>query len=280
LKLAYEASLYAGAKPKFITERQLTAGITPSGTLIVPLSRNVTDGAYNAILNFKAGGGKILALGQDCLSKTERNIDRQNMVVFDEVIPIVEAQSNIISPSVSGLQDSIAGLAGLLDCLKDPYGNTVTGVEKISKNTGGKKLVNLCNYTWNEKVISVDGNAKNLLTGEVLSGGTTTLKPFTPVLLEISELSAEMSVSVTRAGKNGLELVISNTGDVNGYISLSVKIHNGANPAERADIYKYIKSGGETRIFYGFTLPDGEYTALIEGGYSGKTVEPISVGLD
>ena len=282
MKLAYEAGLYAGAKPQFITERQLENGVMLKGALVIPMVTNISDGAWQAIKGFKQSGGTIIALGENCLERDEHNILRAESLTFDSVVSVAFSGNSVTSPLVDEITDIIADKTGV-EMLNDINGNTQRDVEKISAECGGKTIWNLCNYSWNTAPkVALPAVAENLITGEVYTDYIE-LSPFTPVLLEFCE--PEFSIDAKVSGSNNSRRIgidIYNTGKTAGLIEISVFLKNSETDViwERMDISKYVSENSVASCGYEFILPQGSHSALINARYgNGEKTEQITVDL-
>lgn len=190
---AYTGVLSLGRKPLFVTESQ-TEKLSGCKVLIVPEAVSVTDETYEQIVRFKQSGGKILIIGADSLSKDEflkpRNTDDvQSGAAF---IPVSETSNTEVS-RIDGLSDALYTVfadAGIMDIeVKNVSdGTAAENIEYITGTYNGARLVNICNYSTEEKVISItDGgktaeNITELISGKSI-GKNITLEPYKPILL-------------------------------------------------------------------------------------------------
>lgn len=257
LKLAYTSGLYAGVKPKFITERQLENGAMPDGVLVIPAVTHISDGAWQQIAEFKLGGGTIIMMGENCLGYDEHNTARTQ-----SISPAAAVSKSISKSELSELlSDKTA-----TQQLSDLSGNTVTDVEIITTEYEGKALWNLCNYSWDSsKTVSIAGAAVDLLTG-IKYSDFVTLNPFEPMLLEFCE--PEFSVCAEAAGNavtRRLQVEITNSGGADGYLNISITVRtaDGAESLERADVRKYVRAETEEVLKYEFTAPSNGFTATV-----------------
>ena len=277
LLYAYETSLYAGANPKFITEKQLAGGIVPEGVLILPETKNIPQEAYDAILAYSKSGGKIIALGENCLAYDEYNRTRTVVINFDQTLLIERKGTAITKPEKTTLQQQIIDVANISDSLVNKEGELVTGVEKIAANTSSGHIWNLCNYTWDtSKKICFDGNAVDLLTG-IIYEGEIELKPFTPVLLDFDGLT-EASIIASAyqrghgSGYHTIFLKLKNQGDLHDFSDVSLKIRNEATGEiiEGIHFSKYLSGHSEETVQYTFAVSEGTYKAIINGRYDDR----------
>lgn len=282
MKLAYEAALYAGANPGFITERQLAAGVMPQGVLIIPNATQVQQDAYDAIAAYKNQGGTVLALGTDCLSRDAHNRARASSVEFDETIPVTETGTAITAPTAGTVQEYIAELAET-ELLAGPDGASVTGVEQIRVEYDGAELLNLCSYTWDgAKQVAIDGTAQDLLTGTYYTN-VVELQPFEPVLLEFKPPKMTVQADVAEAGdKKQIRMQLENQGGAADILELTVQIANRETGqyGDTVRIKKYVVPEGTTSVVYEFLPPQGTYTAYVNGVYSRGQIEEIQLDIE
>lgn len=270
LLYTYESALYAGANPKFITERQLAAGVKPEGTLILPEVRNVSANVYAAIENYQKQGGKLLALGEECLLYDEYNRACQRTIDFNRTVSITRSGTVISKPTKAELQLQIVEMTGITDFLRDADGKAVTGVERIEQKTAAGSLWNLCNYTWEtSKQVCFEGKAVDLLTGTIYEGKIE-LQPFVPVLLEFGSIKDAEFIGV--AAQNGREIVLElkNQGDMPDFLNGTIRIQNEDNGEVLTGIHfsKYLSGHSQTRVKYHVAVPEGNYAAIINGRYA------------
>ena len=243
----YRASVFAGASPRFITEKQLESGEMPEGVLIVPGIKNITAEARRTIEEFEAKGGKIIAVDSDCLTRDEHDILFENAIEFDKVIsPVVEAC----------VWDAIHEAAGdNLSRLYGPDGKIVNDVDIRSAEYEGAKLLNLCNYNWNEtKTVKLEGRARDLISGAEYESEIT-LSPFVPVLLELAG-PAEMECRAELDGSR-LSVSLENMTGFSEKVKLKISIIDKESGEEVKEIRNEKKIDGykSTEMKYYWTYP-------------------------
>lgn len=275
LKLAYEAGLYTGAKPGFVTERQLAQGVQPKGTLIVPMATNVSDAAYAAVAAFKKGGGRVIAIGTDSLLYDEHNQKRSRSFDFDTVFEVRLSGNSVTSPQVSAVADAVGGESGVYNVNGEP----VRGVEKITAEYNGKTLWNLCNYAWSGAAeVAIPSKAEDLLTGRVYSDYVT-LNPFEPVLLEFCtpELSAEAYVRENN-GWHTISVRVINSGKAETFADITALVTDGAgNAYEKADARRYIAGSSSAGFEYTLALPEAANSVKITVRYGKNKTAPLEI---
>lgn len=276
LSRTYEAALYAGTNPGFITERQLERGIKPQGLLIVPGVEQISDAALAAIKEYYNQGGKVLLLGGNSLSKTVYNKNREGTNTFSDVVPLSVQGGNVISPTASALQLKIGEILGL-EMLKNADGTTAENIDWTSASLDGRVLWNLCSYDWSgAKYIAIGKQAVDLLTGTVYTG-TVELKPFVPVLLELYDMKPRIGVQadIAKTADGGkITVRMENSGNCAGYLELYIRVKDNETGrfVQTAFAKKYINAGGISSLSYFVPLPSGEYSVSISGLYGEENV--------
>ena len=230
---SFKAALFAGVNPTYITERQLIAGQTPEGVLVIPDIVNVRTDTYNAIKAYIQNGGTVWAIGNNCLTKNERN------------------QSLTKLTFAKTLANDTATAKTQFETLRDRivWGDNNKSLEKVeilTTESDGDTIVNLVNYDWSSgnKRVYFSGKAINLLTNQTYNKSIV-ISPYVPVLLRMTDnlytLDADMNIS------NSINLTANveskNTEDVFGKVYF--KIFDSEGKIIKSVVYekKLIESG-------------------------------------
>ena len=230
---SFKAALFAGVNPTYITERQLIAGQTPEGVLVIPDIVNVKTETYNAIKAYIQNGGTVWAIGNNCLTKNERN-QSLTKLTFAKTFANDTATAKT---QFETLRDRIV------------WGDNNKSLEKVeilTTESDGDTIVNLVNYDWSSgnKRVYFSGKAINLLTNQTYNKSIV-ISPYVPVLLRMTDnlytLDADMDIS------NSINLTANveskNTEDVFGKVYF--KIFDNEGKIIKSVVYekKLIESG-------------------------------------
>lgn len=254
----YKAALFAGANPDFITERQLIEGKKPSGVLVIPGAENVRSEAFDKIKAYAASGGRVWAVGDNCLAKTEQNKSTSGSVAYEKKLAEGAAKAEF---------EKLAA-----PIVRASDGNYLEKVEITSVAYKGETLVNLCSYDWNEeKTVKFDGVAINLLTDERFKGSVT-LAPYEPMLLKITDSWYEFeAVQDSDCPMNfSVKLKNKNNADCTGKIYFNVFDKDGN--LQNAVVYdnKLIKSGKTGTASYSGEADENTYRAVVGAVIDGE----------
>ena len=192
----FEACLFNGVKPGFITESSLDKADNYK-LIIIPYAAHVTKETLNMLKAYIQNGGKTVILGES------PEYDENGAPHDSEDVSYIKENSSVISASASGNytsfdKDLLVNTIGwnvrnlklsdveLIDC---STGKSVSDVEYIAADYNNEKLISICNYDWDsDKEVSLYINgekveiAKELRSGENISGNFT-IKSFEPILL-------------------------------------------------------------------------------------------------
>lgn len=218
VNIAFENTLFNGAKPKFITENTLNKADNCK-LIIVPYATYVNQATVDMLKSYIEKGGNVIIMGEDSLQYNENsqtyNSDDVKYIKNNSEIVTAKPKSdvNYIECDTEAFSSKLVNKLNALDIaqveLRDNQtGKRVTEVEYTTADYNGSKLINICNYDWdNDKNISlyIDGekveSAKELRTGEEYSDSFT-VKSFEPILLSVP-LKDEISIeSISATGKN------------------------------------------------------------------------------
>ncbi|MEG1441695.1 MAG: beta-galactosidase trimerization domain-containing protein, partial [Oscillospiraceae bacterium] len=208
---SYQALVENGQKVEIITEKSIKK-IHDYKMLVIPEVVNLPKADLDEISTYSKNGGKIVILGNKSLLKDEKNIDHDLSIVNSIYgkANLIETQNiahELRSPTVSELKQIMQEklrLAKLMNTtvLDANTLNVSQNVQWQQVDYNGKKLINICNYSWDEiknVKINIDdflsGESINLITKEKYSGNIP-LKPFEPVLLEVENPKNETSMKV------------------------------------------------------------------------------------
>jgi len=194
---AHSAGLFAGQKVDSITDNQI-ADIHKYKLLILPEVTHISEENLAEIEKFASNGGKILGFGNMLLSRNEWNLPHdkarvENILKNATVYPTPDqTEKDWWYSMCDKVRDEIekAGLMNV-EVVDANTGAPVHNVEWQTAEYNGKKLVNICSFTWyetkNVKIIvngQIVSGCKDLISGET-RGETITLDEYTPQLLEI-----------------------------------------------------------------------------------------------
>jgi len=160
IDVAYKAAMYAGKKVGFVTDRNIAEKLGQYETLIIPVAEYVPDAVYNAIVDFKANGGKLVIIGANSLLYNEYGTKRDNSAAKQDVSVIsstVKDKNKISSPTIETLRDMFVE-DSIIKVVDANTGELAEGIEWQYAPYKGGYIVNIYNY----------GDAKNL---QVLENG-------------------------------------------------------------------------------------------------------------
>ncbi|MCL2810124.1 MAG: hypothetical protein FWD24_08715, partial [Treponema sp.] len=192
----YNSLIYNGQKTGFITEKQLAAGeFTNYSLIIIPAAVHIMPQTLGVIRGFINRGGGVLIIGEDSLSKdhysriitgSDRDFIFRNSTVLNGANALTESEINTAIRNIL----TERGLRRVILTDRNTA-EPVYGVSYQSVTYNGRLHINICNYEWNDKNISISvngrpaGNAIDLITGNIVNSANIELKPFTPILLRI-----------------------------------------------------------------------------------------------
>lgn len=199
---AYLATQYNGVKPFFLSEDQ-TERLKEFDTLIVPEAIHVKRQVLDAVLDFVRNGGKLVMIGENCLS-----YDENNQPMPQELLNEIKTKATILKSDskageyYSAAKDSTADfLAGIFrdsGKIKVELKDSVTGAkvkdtEVLWAEYNDSYILNICSYDWDSAkniVIEIDGKKVGAMT-DLLEledwGDTVTLEPYMPVMVQIKK---------------------------------------------------------------------------------------------
>ena len=196
LTSAYKLVNESGRKAGFISENQISEDI-PYEILVIPKSTYYTDEATVAGLNaFAEAGGVIISYSGNFKYNTKTQ--PQTAELSDKAVTV--SDNNIKEIYLSYL----SGL-GLDNAVLWENENRAEGIDYKSVVIDGKTYVNICNYTFSEKAVSMTlGShpqfyAHDLISGKAVNPSLMVLKPYTPLLLETEAVTSGFISGFTAA---------------------------------------------------------------------------------
>jgi len=192
VKSAYTALSCLGQPLTFISERQLAQHARSSANekvkwLILPRATHLSKDVVTALNRFIKEGGKIIALGKDCMKFDE----------YQQAQPAgaLPTEFSTIEWTKGGDEDLAARLKTLLaqqglkfDSLNEAHSDKPAwGVEYRVVRNGDTTLVPLINFLQHSQIVSLKltGHAKDLLSGRDIDLNNITLLSLTPLLLQM-----------------------------------------------------------------------------------------------
>ena len=241
MRNSYKAALMTGSNPDFITEKQLESQKRPKGDiLIVPNATNISAAALAQIRKYQNKGGKVIAVGSNCLLRDEHNLLHGSAFTFDFSSPgndISEIRNYIINNT-----DNV------FVPLRD--GALVEDIDVRATVFDNCKLVNLCNLSWaySVKYVSVDGEVTDIITGNTYKD-LVPLEPLKPVLLQLKEKTVTVNVD---KNNSGVDVAITNNTlkDVTMEMSI-VTEHESGKSSSSAFVKKFIEAENTAYLKYG-----------------------------
>ncbi|MBO5059932.1 MAG: beta-galactosidase [Clostridia bacterium] len=197
---AYRACMYNGVKPFFLIENQIEK-LGEYDMLIVPEAIHVTDKVFNAVLDFARNGGKVVMIGENCLTYNQNNQPFAKELVSEikknaQILPANSQKGLYVSAAEADTEAFLSGIFTAENKIKVVLKDSQTGevlhdTECMWAEYDGGYVLNICNYDWNSgrtAVIEIDRvkaeNMVDLITLEEV-GDTVELKPYSPVMVYI-----------------------------------------------------------------------------------------------
>lgn len=199
----FTSLLNIGKKAEFIPESQIKK-INDYKILFIPGSTHITKETLNEIYNYSKNGGKVVIFNDNSFKYSEQNILHDENTVSEiyknaSVYKTSVADSGIVllSPSYEEFSDAVrencinAGLSDLKIVNKDT-GEIVKSAAAEMCQYEGSYIVNLTDYDWDDKNITLVIDGKNveqsydLIAMEELKDGFV-LKGYTPRLIKIAK---------------------------------------------------------------------------------------------
>lgn len=190
-------------KVRFFLSEDQTERLKEFDTLIVPEAIHVKRQVLDAVLDFVRNGGKLVMIGENCLS-----YDENNQPMPQELLNEIKTKATILKSDskageyYSAAKDSTADfLAGIFrdsGKIKVELKDSVTGAkvkdtEVLWAEYNDSYILNICSYDWDSAkniVIEIDGKKVGAMT-DLLEledwGDTVTLEPYMPVMVQIKK---------------------------------------------------------------------------------------------
>lgn len=209
---AYEALLYSGNRVGVIDENSIEK-LAGCKLVILPDVRYVTNEMLTALKNYAANGGKIIAVGDDCLKYNEYEIENPTAdvdAILSGAVKLSALYSSyeLQSPTLSELTAAAVEKAEPKFRIADAdTGEILSDVECRYTDYSGKTLVNLCRYKWESR------NVKILAYGKETAGfydlisekpmNVIKLDGYTPIMGYVIENGPESPKNVTAEWSDG-----------------------------------------------------------------------------
>lgn len=196
---AWRAGLMNGKRVQFVVDSQLYK-MHNTDVMIVPNSKWVVDGTLEELKKFIDNGGKLIILGNDALSRTDKNKPTDSALrdyLFNNAIcfDYNGGDSSMMTPTSVELFDTVANVLkelGLeyVTVLDAETNKRINNIEYNVSAYDGKIIINFNNDNKATKVkITVDGKPvtemTNLRTMEKMSGEVITLEQYIPLTVSV-----------------------------------------------------------------------------------------------
>lgn len=206
---AYVNCLYNGQKVEFVPESKIEK-IHDYKVLIIPNITHISDGTFEEIEKYN---GDLVVIGEDSLRADERDNARDekavaNVLAKAEVIPVEDGGIMQTTPTTEEELDIMHEIfvdAGIQDVelVDAATGERVYKCEFTVADYNGSTLVNIVNYNWDDpkdvKILINGKEAEGLkeLRKDVDLDTAFTVEPFTPMLIQVGEVSNSEYVAPT-----------------------------------------------------------------------------------
>ncbi len=200
---AWEASVFAGLKAGFVTDRTAAAGeLNKYKLLIITQSDKIAKETVNIINEYVNNGGRVLIIGEESLKYNEYGIAYDESVyknIYNKatVVPIEVDGASVIAPAGEEYRNLVGREMDAVSKRRVQLIDTATGkavydTEYLSTEYNDGFLINVNNFslTWNSKTVElyVDGvkpeKVKELRSNKDV-GSTITIEAFQPILLYV-----------------------------------------------------------------------------------------------
>lgn len=201
---AWEASVFAGQKTAFVTEKQAAAGdLAKFKLLIVPLCNQVNEKTVRAIDQYVEDGGRVLIVGDESLKHNEYDIPFEEAVyrnIYEKstVVKAENTHNKVTAPYGEQYRDLVAKELEALSLNQVVLMDTKTGkpafeAECLWERYNGGLIINLVNFSWDgvkDVQLMVDGKkverSVELRSNRQL-GDTFELAPYQPILVFVEQ---------------------------------------------------------------------------------------------
>ncbi len=189
LKELYVTLLFMGQPVTFISERQLAEGTGPKvDFIILPHATHVKSSTIKALNDFSAKTGKVLAIGDNCLSLDEyHNYPRlRGRIPIDARVTL----SNDGKKMAPGLRSALVSNGLKVTDLTNPTTlKAVWGIEFRTVPYQGTTLVPMVNMLNKPQTVKLplEGQAMDLISGQTVDLARLKLEPMVPHLLQIKK---------------------------------------------------------------------------------------------
>lgn len=292
---AFESIVFNGGKAKFITENTEEAEYK---LIIVPYVPYVKQNTVNLLKNHIKNGGKVIIIGNDSLKYDENSIEytSDDVKYIRENSTIIAAKPsndvNYIECNTSELLQNVAKEIKALNIADVELRDSKTGertfdVEYMSVDYNGGKLINICNYDWdNDKTVTlyIDGKkteyAKELRNGKNLFGDFT-IKSYEPILIFVPGGNAEALIENVYTSDKSVYFNIVSKESINNAVGI-VAVYNMAD--NRLEDVKFTEITADKHTIvpkecnFDFDLKNKKISVMLWDNLSG--IKPLAVSVN
>jgi hypothetical protein len=188
VKELYTTLLFMGHPVTFISERQLAEETGPKvDFIILPHTTHVKSSTLKALNEFSSKAGKVLAVGEDCLTFDEYHDTHRlaGRIPIDARITLSADGKNMVTDLRAFLANNGLKFTELTDIEKQ---KPAWGIEYRSLGYKEMTLVPMINMLNKPQTVklSLEGKAIDLISGQPVDLTHLTLEPMVPCLLQIS----------------------------------------------------------------------------------------------
>ena len=204
--------MYSGNRVSVIDENSISK-INDCRVIVLPDTQYVTKSMLEALKSYAANGGKIIAIGNNCLKYDDykkANAQSDINAVLDGAKRFSSSYSSyqLQNPTCDQIAAEAKKMAGADISIQDAdTGEILNDVECRYTDYNGKMLVNLCRYKWESRNVNILLGGKkilgfyNLITEDMEK--TVKLDGYTPVMGYILDKQPEKPKDAGTKWENG-----------------------------------------------------------------------------
>lgn len=186
---AYEGVLYAGCRPRFITEAQI-GQLGAYELLVIPAVTHTYEAVLSEICAYLEQGGKALLISRNhaALARDayDRPANRELLAKILEKAVLLDADGSGNSPNAAHSNRITGQVKRMInqEALVTEISGNPYNIEWCAAEIDGKTLVNVCSYDNIPRKVCLARPARDLISGHAVETELE-LMPYQPLLLEL-----------------------------------------------------------------------------------------------